>query len=220
VAQDRDAVSATVTAATGSLAAQVSTALESLRGALDSAAEIAEARSKTNRPGLDYERDLADALGVIAANAGDAGATFVGGTTGQAGSKNGDVLVTFADGRGGLIAEAKLRAGNSALSVAAWARELRLSRANRPGATVGLGVTRPELMPVPGQRPSRPGSARSRDGGRRRRCRSSVAPFPFRGRRAWSAVLTVTARSCQGSRSYVGEPASPCRPRGDVLLRN
>lgn len=114
VAQDRDAVSATVTAATGSLATQVSTALESLRGALDSATEIAHARSKTNRPGLDYERNLTDALCVIAANAGDGGATFVGGSTGQAGTRNGDVLVTFAHGRGALVAEAKLRAGSSA----------------------------------------------------------------------------------------------------------
>ena len=100
VVNDRDAVSAAVTASTTSMATQITSALTEVRAAFATATAVAAVEARSSRKGLTFERAAASALSEAAANAGDGGGSFTGGTPGASGSKVGDAVVTFASDLG------------------------------------------------------------------------------------------------------------------------
>lgn len=127
-------------------------AMAEIRAGLASKEAVAAEARHGARKGFTFERACADLFGTIAARAGDGGATPVGGTPGVAGRK-GDVVIdlsSLGEPAPRLVVEAKDRS-STAMSVAQWRAELSAAKKNR-GATAGIGITRPELMPTAGQR--------------------------------------------------------------------
>jgi hypothetical protein len=126
----------------------VTEGLHVLRSTLQQQAAVAEAEGRNSRKGLVYERAAAHALAEIAAKAGDASGSFVGGTPVGGNEKDGDVLVILRSlpaPHPRLTVEAKLVA--KAISLDGWVDLLDAAKARR-GATVAIGVTKRELLPV------------------------------------------------------------------------
>jgi hypothetical protein len=151
ISGDRGALRAQVAAAVAGQHTEIQLALGELKAALAlrQHAEVAETQ-RTGR-GFTYEADVLAAIGAVAAAAGDGGATPTGGITGTAGTRKGDGVIDLVSAGPGLriVVEAKDRTGNP-LTVQGWRDELAAARHNR-SAQVGIGITRPGLMPTPGQ---------------------------------------------------------------------
>lgn len=152
VSEDRDAVRSALVAVLHQNHSELSAALQAMQAGLAQQAAVEAVRRKTSRKGLQYERAVAAAVSQIATDAGDGSGGFVGGTPGLSGTgRAGDAVVTFRTlpaPHPKLVVEAKNR--DTQLSVDQWVAELDAARANR-GATVALGVTKPELMPTDAQ---------------------------------------------------------------------
>lgn len=152
ITADRDQFHRTVLATVHEQHHELAQAIAEVRTSLAVREALHGEAARSSRKGFTFERACAELLGAIAAQAGDGGAEPVGGKTGVTGRK-GDVLVELTSlgaPAPRMIVEAKDRAGNP-LSVTDWRQELAAGRQNR-GAAVALGITRPELMPVAGQR--------------------------------------------------------------------
>ncbi len=148
VHQDREAIRAQIAAIVQQNHREVTEGLHVLRAALQQQAAVAEAESRNSRKGLVYERAAARALAEIAAKAGDASGSFVGGTPAGGTEKDGDVLITLRSlpaPHPRLTGEAKLV--TKTISLDGWVALLDAAKARR-GATVAIGVTKRELLPV------------------------------------------------------------------------
>lgn len=127
--------------------AEIITGLAEVSQAVAVAAETRRGLALRTAAGTEFEGDVTELLGIIAADAGDGGATPTGTTAGVDGSKAGDAVVDLATG-GRLVVEAKRR--SAGMSVDAWRKELARAKKAR-SADVALGVTAPDLMPVAGR---------------------------------------------------------------------
>lgn len=152
VEKDRSELHAAVVAAVQRETGQLAATLAELRATTVAQTATQQARQRSSAKGDDWEERCLAAIGAIAANAGDGGASRVGATNGTDGVKVGDLtveLTSLGERPPTLVVEAKCRTQRA--TAASWRAELAAARSNRNSA-VALGITTPDTVPVPGQR--------------------------------------------------------------------